>query len=108
MFRSDLKHGRRSATITESDIVWALGDDEEVFDFLKKSTPVCRSLPSPENLTVKAMKTLSKTLRDGYIWFDQSDSDIRLCYEKGWIHKHLTRKEGGRTVCVLPSRVHEK
>jgi hypothetical protein len=109
VYRSEIKHGVRP-TITESCVIQALADDNQVFNSLVGKTVVSRSFPSPEKLTVEIKNTLSKVLEDGYILFDELDNGIRSCYEHGWIHRAITMEstKWWRNICVLPSRLHEK
>jgi hypothetical protein len=70
--------------------------------------PVHRSFPSAEKLTTEAANVLRKVLQDGSIPRQLEDPGIRLCYEQGWVHSDTTNPDTEDTVCVLPSKLHEK
>jgi hypothetical protein len=73
-----------------------------------KEYPVQRSFPLVEKITIKAADVLRKVLQDGSIPRQLEDPAIRLCYEEGWIHSETTDLDTENTVCVLPSKLHEK
>jgi hypothetical protein len=73
-----------------------------------KEYPVQRSFPSAEKLTIEAADVLRKVLQNGSIPCRLEDPGIRLCYEAGWVHSETTDPDTEDTVCVLPSKVHEK
>ena len=73
-----------------------------------KEYPVQRSFPLRKKLTVEAADVLRKVLQHGSIPRQLEDPGIRLCYEEGWVHSETIDLDTEDTVCVLPSKLHEK
>ena len=59
-------------------------------------------------LTVEAADVLRKVLQHGSIPCQLEDPGIRLCYEEGWVHSEITDLVTMYTICILPSKLHEK
>lgn len=111
MFRSEIKHGRKS-TITTADVVDVLAKDDEVFEKIE-GTVVTRSFPTRGGFTPQAKNVLCKILEEGFVPFDRSDETdpgLRVCYENGWIQRALRDVGSKETeyIAVLASRLHEK
>ena len=73
-----------------------------------KEYPVQRSFPLVKKLPVEVVDVLRKVLQHGNIPRQLEDPGIRLCYEEGWVHSETTDLDTENTVCVLPSKLHEK
>jgi hypothetical protein len=84
-----------------------LEDDAQVFKYLGDQA-IFRSFPTGPHLTPKAAGTLSRILEEGSAQFDDKDTDMLRCYEKGWIHRICVGEILTYDVAVLPSRLHEK
>jgi len=73
-----------------------------------ENSPVQRSFPSSQKLTVEAANVLREVLQHGSIRRQLDDPGIRLCYEEGWVHAEAMDLYAEDIVCVLPSKLHEK
>lgn len=73
-----------------------------------QESPVQRSFPLDEKLTVEAANVLREVLQHGSIPRALDNPGIRLCYEEGWVHSEATDRHAKNVVCVLPSKLHEK
>ncbi|OJD14254.1 hypothetical protein AJ78_05383 [Emergomyces pasteurianus Ep9510] len=106
VYHSQLKH-QLIKEIDEPHIVAAIDDERATFNFLT-SYPIFRSFPRSKYLTPDSSKALNRTLMNGSIPFDEADQGIKLCYKFGWLHTEALDLHGNNTVCVFPSRIHEK
>ena len=88
----------------EDHVIWFLEDTATVFDKLR-TKPVNRSFLDKSRATNGISVILSKITEEGSMSFDINDASIKVCYQKGWIHRVAM---DGDDVAVLPSRLHEK
>ncbi|KAI5791109.1 hypothetical protein EDC01DRAFT_616363, partial [Geopyxis carbonaria] len=98
-----ISHKRNITAAELSEII----DTEPFFDALRQ-TPVWRSFPNRRRVTRETLDALQRTLKEGYIDFDDSEPGNVYCYKDGWLHAESLDVDERKAVLVFPSNLHSK
>lgn len=106
-YREQFNNGRKSS-VTKNDLINILADSHRPFSAMD-CLPVSKSLPRLELLDPAVQRALTIALDEGAIEksYYNTDEGVQTCFRKGWLHAD-TIGFHDPTVCVYPSRVHER
>lgn len=82
-------------------------DDAAVLSDLQDRS-VGRSFPRRDLLTVDAANVLRYTLENRSIYFDENNQGVALCHKMGWLQVDAVDRAAENSICVFPTRIHEK